>query len=246
MQASINGIKLAYDDMGQGPVVVLVHGFPLCRAMWQPQITALIDNGFRIVAPDLRGFGESNAPDGGFSITNCTDDIVGLLKYLGIGRAVLVGTAMSGEILHDMLERYPQRVAATCFLTSALLTEGSLNHSRHLDLVEMVREGHHQTALDGLCQQFLPTRQTTDKDALAQTVRGWMEAADPKALAHALAVQLRKSTRHDSLPGVRHIIKGNGHLLNLEFPGEVNNSLIAFLKSLSLREPGKCSLTGAA
>ena len=62
-ELSVNGIRLAVEDVGEGPAVVLVHGFPLDRSMWQHQMAAL--NGYRRVALDLRGMGESEVPSGG-------------------------------------------------------------------------------------------------------------------------------------------------------------------------------------
>ena len=77
MRAFINGIQLAYDDTGEGFPVILIHGFPLCRKMWRPQINKLPPAGCRVIAPDLRGFGESDAPDGPYSMEMFADDIVG-------------------------------------------------------------------------------------------------------------------------------------------------------------------------
>ncbi|HYS42489.1 MAG TPA: alpha/beta fold hydrolase, partial [Geobacteraceae bacterium] len=53
MQAVINGITMAYDDSGSGPAVLFIHGFPLCRRMWHPQLQVLTSAGFRVVTPDL-------------------------------------------------------------------------------------------------------------------------------------------------------------------------------------------------
>ena len=64
MEAFVNGIRMAYDDVGSGPAVLLIHGFPLCRRMWHPQVGALTAAGYRVVTPDLRGFGASETPDG--------------------------------------------------------------------------------------------------------------------------------------------------------------------------------------
>ena len=107
MQAFINGINLAYDDQGSGPAVLLIHGFPLCRKMWRPQFNTLPDAGFRLIAPDLRGFGESDVPDGPYSIDLFADDIVELLDHLELDKAVVGGMSMGGYVLLNLLDRYP-------------------------------------------------------------------------------------------------------------------------------------------
>src|SRR6188768_4061586 len=61
--AEVNGIRMHYVDEGQGPLVVLLHGFPYLWYMWRRQIVALSKAGFRVVVPDQRGFGQSDGPD---------------------------------------------------------------------------------------------------------------------------------------------------------------------------------------
>jgi 3-oxoadipate enol-lactonase len=86
----VTGVKLAYDDAGSGDCVVLIHGHPFDRALWQPQLAALRD-GFRVVAPDLRGFGHSPVTQRLVTMREFAADIEELLGVLGIGRAAVVG-----------------------------------------------------------------------------------------------------------------------------------------------------------
>ena len=82
MKAIINGITMAFDDTGSGLPLVLIHGFPLCRQMWHPQMNKIPAAGYRLITPDLRGFGESDAPEGPYSMDIFADDIMGLLDHL--------------------------------------------------------------------------------------------------------------------------------------------------------------------
>src|SRR5574340_545815 len=111
MQALINGINLAYDDSGTGIPVLLIHGFPLSRRMWHPQRMTLTAAGYRVITPDLRGFGESDAPDGPYSMELFADDLAALLDHLGIERTVVGGMSMGGYVLLNLLERYPERLS---------------------------------------------------------------------------------------------------------------------------------------
>ncbi|KAJ4966130.1 hypothetical protein NE237_017979 [Protea cynaroides] len=82
---SVNGIKLHLAEKGQGPVVLLLHGFPELWYSWRHQIIALASHGYRAVAPDLRGFGDTDAPS---SLTNYTvfhivGDLIALIDLLG-------------------------------------------------------------------------------------------------------------------------------------------------------------------
>src|ERR671935_2434417 len=100
MFVDVNGIRLAYSDTRQGsPVVLLVHGFPLNRSMWDPQLGALRARA-RVVAPDLRGFGASEAgPPGPLSIDQHAEDLFSLLERLEVReRVVFCGLSMGGYI----------------------------------------------------------------------------------------------------------------------------------------------------
>lgn len=260
MKACINGNWLAYDDAGSGPAVFLIHSFPLCRQMWQSQVNALSEQGFRVIAPDLRGFGESGHCSERFDLTTLTDDIVSLMSYLGIGRAVMVGISMADGLLLDMLERYPQRVAATCFISPAMRPGDSSEQVRRFDLAELVREGHSSTAIDNLCERLLSGPQSPVRAALTSQLRSWMEATSSAALAGSLeANPMRLGYRDESqcypvptlimngardrimpLPkpsgsmnGIWKLVKDAGHLVNLEAPTEFNRLLLGFLRDLN-------------
>jgi pimeloyl-ACP methyl ester carboxylesterase len=91
--AQVNNINIHYVDEGTGPLVILLHGFPYTWFEWRHQIAALAGAGFRVVAPDIRGFGESAQPHAveEYTILHSAGDVVGLLAVLGEINAVLVG-----------------------------------------------------------------------------------------------------------------------------------------------------------
>lgn len=88
-----NGIDLFIREAGQGPLVVLCHGWPELSYSWRHQIPALADAGFRVVAPDMRGYGQSAAPQdiSAYSIFDTVGDVVGLVQALGVSKAMVVG-----------------------------------------------------------------------------------------------------------------------------------------------------------
>lgn len=116
MQVAINGMTMNYEEHGSGPAVLLLQGFPADHRIWQSHIQPLMLAGYRVIVPELRGFGESSAPDADFSLDALSEEIVGLLNYLGIGRAALVGLSLGGPVLHTLLQRYPHRLAAAVFV----------------------------------------------------------------------------------------------------------------------------------
>ncbi len=88
-----NGIKMHLVERGQGPLVILCHGFPECWYSWRHQIPALADAGFHVVVPDQRGYGQTDRPEPieAYNILQLTGDMVGLIHALGEEQAIIVG-----------------------------------------------------------------------------------------------------------------------------------------------------------
>ena len=88
-----NGIKMHYVEQGTGPLIVLCHGWPESWYSWRHQIPELAAAGFRVVAPDQRGYGRTDAPEPieSYNIFNLTGDIVGLVRGLGEKQAIVAG-----------------------------------------------------------------------------------------------------------------------------------------------------------
>jgi epoxide hydrolase A/B len=106
-------IKLAVHDIGDGPAVVLCHGFPELAYSWRHQLPAIATAGFRAIAPDQRGYGESSAPPSvaDYGLTELTGDLVGLLDALKVERAIFVGHDWGGFVAWAMPVLYPERTA---------------------------------------------------------------------------------------------------------------------------------------
>ncbi|BBO36002.1 alpha/beta fold hydrolase [Lacipirellula parvula] len=111
---NVEGVRLACEDVGSGPPIVLLHGFPLDHTMWNAQIAALQSH-FRVIAPDLRGFGDSHLADGdaenGVGMERYAADVIALLDWLQISEpVVLAGLSMGGYIGWQAVLRWPERI----------------------------------------------------------------------------------------------------------------------------------------
>jgi len=113
---TVNGIEMNVVIAGSGPDVLLLHGFPDSHKLWRHQIPAMVAAGFRVIAPDLRGFGLTEIPKGGvaaYRMDQLVADVVSLLNVLGIAKVRLVGhdwgaaIGWQTAILHpDRIDRY--------------------------------------------------------------------------------------------------------------------------------------------
>ncbi|KAJ2006393.1 hypothetical protein GGI04_000229 [Coemansia thaxteri] len=112
--AHVNGIKLHYVDEGSGPTTVLcVHGFPDMWYGWRYQIPFLVSLGYRVIVPDMRGYGQSDAPSDVSSYTakNVVQDLVSLLDVVGVHKAVWAGHDWGGVHVWRAAMWHPERVA---------------------------------------------------------------------------------------------------------------------------------------
>jgi len=113
MQIVINGKTMAYEEHGTGPAVLLFQGV---TADCSTRIRSLSLAGYRVIVPDFRGTGESPATADNCSMDVLSDNVVGLLNYLGIGRVAIFGLPPGSHILQTFLQRYPHRLAAAAFV----------------------------------------------------------------------------------------------------------------------------------
>jgi pimeloyl-ACP methyl ester carboxylesterase len=107
---TVDDVSLSYADRGEGLPLLLVHGFPIDHAMWQAQIEGL-STAARLIAPDLRGFGQSDVTPGSVSMQRMADDLAGLLDALAIDEpVVLCGLSMGGYIALNFWRKYARRL----------------------------------------------------------------------------------------------------------------------------------------
>ena len=114
-----NGIELAIVEEGEGPLVVLCHGFPELGFSWRHQVPALAGAGYRVVAPDMRGFGRSSAPPEveAYDIASLCGDLTGLLDTLGEQQAIFVGHDWGAIVVWNLSVLAPERVRAVAGLS---------------------------------------------------------------------------------------------------------------------------------
>lgn len=108
--ATVNGVRLHYVEAGAGPLVLLLHGFPEFWYGWRHQIPALAEAGFRVVAPDMRGYATSGKPEGveSYRVEHLVEDAAGLGRHLGEERAHLVGHDWGGMVAWYLAMHRPE------------------------------------------------------------------------------------------------------------------------------------------
>lgn len=154
-------IQLAYSDYGKGKPVVLIHGWPLSREMWEYQLADLVNAGLRVIKYDRRGFGKSSKPWDGYDYDSLTEDLHAIMEQLDLQNATLVGFSMGGGEIARYLSRYGKDRVSNIILIGSVLPylsktndnpEG-VDPSIFADMLAQMKEDRIKF-LDGFGKQF--------------------------------------------------------------------------------------------
>lgn len=169
-----------------GDVILLLHGFPLDAGMWAPQLEAPPE-GWRVIAPDLPGFGGSPAsPDDTLTMDAAADAVAGLAADLGLRGVVVAGLSMGGYVAFALQRRHPALFRALVLCdTRAGADSEEVRRGRLQAAARVVREGTDEF-IDGLVPKLLSPRTVAARPELVAAVRDMMAEASPQAVAAAL------------------------------------------------------------
>lgn len=254
-----NVLQLAYTDIGQGAPLLLLHAFPLTRAMWQPQITALQAT-HRLIVPDLRGFGATAAPPGAYMMAQFAADLIALLDQLELPQVALGGLSMGGYIAFELLRQAPERIAALILADTRPGTDTTEGQARR-EANAQIAETQGAAAIAELMIPNLVAPSATAE--LRTTLRGLILGNSPTGIAGALRGMAQRPDSTPDLAAIRVptlIVVGEhdtltppseaaamhaaiaastlvtipaaGHLPNLEQPAAFTNALQQFLARL--------------
>ncbi|MBA4287098.1 MAG: alpha/beta hydrolase [Xanthomonadaceae bacterium] len=139
-EVQLDDVTIAYQQVGEGPDLVFVHGLAASRAFWFLQYALPLSRHFRVTLFDLRGHGYSSMPAGGYEAITAAADLAGLLDHLGIARCLLVGHSYGGGVALEFAGLHPQRVEKLAVLDTkinALQPSQRLSDSPHLSPFEV-------------------------------------------------------------------------------------------------------------
>lgn len=201
--ARINGISLAYTDRGEGPVLLLLHGHAYDRGMWARQVEVFAGRGWRVVAPDLRGFGDSEVTEGIVYTEEFADDVAGLLDYLGVEQAVVLGFSMSGQIAMELLHRHPDRVRALVVNDTVPEAEDTEGRRRRHVTADAILTGGMETYGRSVVGKMLAESTVEFRPEVAAEVLSMLQGAPAKGAAAAMRGRAERRDFTDLLRGAR-------------------------------------------
>jgi 3-oxoadipate enol-lactonase len=258
----VHGVNLAVEVRGEGPAVLLVHGYPLDRTMWRAQLEGL--EGYQRVAPDLRGMGQSDAPDLGYGMNIYAADLAALLDALGIDEVVLCGLSMGGYIAFEFLRHWRSRVRGLVLMDTRADADSAENRRARDASAATAREGGAEAIAEDLMPKLLAPSTLNEHPETVERVRQMIVSTPVAGIVGALAAMRdrpdsesllpslgdiptlvmvgeadvatppdRARSMAKAIPGARlAIIPGAAHLPPVEQPEEVTRQLREFVQSI--------------
>jgi pimeloyl-ACP methyl ester carboxylesterase len=178
--------RVRYDDIGTGSTVVLLHGYPFDHSMWDEQIDFLSAHGYRVMAPDLPGFGKTVEADRTITtMANMAHYVAALMDKLAIVEVSICGLSMGGYVAFEFAHLFPQRVRALILAgTRAPADNEREKQARARQAEQMLTHGMEEIAAASPPQLLAP-RTLAEKPSVVAQVREMILRADPKGAAAA-------------------------------------------------------------
>jgi 2-succinyl-6-hydroxy-2,4-cyclohexadiene-1-carboxylate synthase len=187
MKINANGINMNYELTGEGRCLVLIHGFSDNLTMWYNQVPEFSKQ-YQVLIYDVRGHGQTETPEGQFSMDLFADDLQALLEVLNIEKACVLGYSMGGRIGLEFAFKYPDRITGLVFANSGIMgpdlqiTEEQMKEmmERREEMMELFKTGDIETIADAMAERSLSPGLKDKKPGVFQKYKEVKLANDPK------------------------------------------------------------------
>ena len=198
----MRGSEIAFIESGKGRPIVLLHGYPFDKSMWSEQLEALAAAGFRAIAPDLRGLGETKSSVEVATMDEMARDVAALLDELKVEEAVICGLSMGGYVAFEFMHLFPKRVLGLVLAgTRAPADNEQEKAGREQQVQTMLRAGMVPISIATLPKLLAP-QTLTEKPDVVKRVRSMITRSDPKGAAAAQRGMAARRDYSGDLPSI--------------------------------------------
>ncbi|MCA9119595.1 MAG: alpha/beta fold hydrolase [Planctomycetaceae bacterium] len=189
-------------DVGSGPVLLLVHGFPLDHTMWQAQIDSLCDT-FRVVAPDLRGFGTSTGATQTMTMAQFADDMNELLDALDIKEQItFCGLSMGGYVAWQFWKRHANRLARLILCDTRAISDTEEGARGRITMAQRVLDEGSSIMAEAMLPKLFAESSTNEHKAIIEATRRVIVTTAPVSVAGALRGMAQRPDMTSELPNI--------------------------------------------
>jgi 3-oxoadipate enol-lactonase len=182
---TVNGVSLAVDIRGEGQAILFVHGYPYNHTIWAAQMAAL--DGYKRIAPDLRGMGQSDSPDLGYSMATYAADLAALLDAVGVDEVVLCGLSMGGYIAFEFLRSWRRRVRGLVLVDTRAEADSPEGRRARDAAAALARERGAAAIAEEMLPKSLAPPTLTRSPEVVERVRAMMAATPVAGIVGALS-----------------------------------------------------------
>lgn len=201
--ARVRGIEMFYDDTeGGGATLLLLHGFPLDRSIWRGQTEAL-GGEFRVVAPDLRGFGETPLGTDSVSIEGMAEDVAALLDELSLGPVILGGLSMGGYVAFEFFRKFPERVRALVLADTRPQADNEEGRRTREETAQRALKEGMVPIVEAMLPKLLSPETAERGGEVLEHVRAMILRMSPEGAAAALRAMAVRRDQTDLLPSIK-------------------------------------------
>jgi pimeloyl-ACP methyl ester carboxylesterase len=193
--------EIAYDVLGEGPPVILLHPFPAHYEFWLPAARVLVSR-YRLVLPDLRGHGESGVGDGPATMEKHATDLMRVLDHAEVGRAAFVGCSIGGYLLFEFWRRNQARVSALVLCNTKAQADTAEAKANRLQAAADVMERGTEPFFEAMIPRLIGKTTRETRPDLVASALGMMRRMSPEDVAR---VQQGMAERPDSVSTLKTI-----------------------------------------
>jgi len=240
---TINNTALHYEESGKGTPLVLLHGFPLDGRVWDAQRKSLSDR-FRVVAPDLRGFGKSAPATAPFTMESLADDVHALLAEIGALPCVLGGLSMGGYVALAYVKKYPGDLKGLALVDTRAEGDPPEGKEARAKMIELVKSKGPPAVADQMMPKLIAPDAMNNKPALVKELRTILEACPAKTIEYALMAMRDRPDRTEDLSSIAvptTIIVGDQDAITPPAMSEKMNKLIPRSRLVIVKGSGHMS-----
>lgn len=254
-------MNLPFDDIGNGKPVILLHAFPLSKIMWKQQADFLAGNNFRVILPDLPGFGDNNSSSS--SLEEMAARIVRLIEYLEIDKAIIGGLSMGGYIAFNLFRLAPEKFSALILCDTTYLADTEEKRKSRFELISKIESQGSRALIENMLPNLISENTKQNNPSLTAKLEEVFSKVNPASAIAALQSMAERKDNSDIVSEINvptllvfgendnvtnlenarqmksliphselQIIEKAGHYSNLEQPEQFNQILLNFCRRI--------------